>query len=87
MVGKITKVAVMLLLSVTCAMADEFRVTAFSVGETSVSFSVAWPVSQTFPDGTIDVLYRKRLNFDSLDGGGVRRCVRRACVRRAIWPG
>ena len=32
-------------------------------------------------------LKSKRLNFDSLDGGGVRRCVRRACVRRATWPG
>jgi len=69
MVGKITKVAVMLLLFVTCAMADEFRVTAFSVGETSVCFSVAWPVSQTFPDGTIDVLYHPTLTFEVDEDG------------------
>lgn len=31
--------------------------------------------------------YSKRLNFDRLDGGSVKRCVRPAYVRRAIWPG
>lgn len=29
----------------------------------------------------------KRLNFDRLDGGGIKRCVKPETVRRAIWPG
>ena len=48
---------------------DNFRVTAFSVGETSVCFSVAWSASQVFPDGAIDILYHPTLTFEVDEDG------------------
>lgn len=69
MIRKIIRLVVVTLLSAACATADEFGVTAFSVGDTSVYFSVAWPVSQIFQDGTIDVLYHPTLIFEDDEDG------------------